>query len=78
MGRPLNRQGLFTADRGKAKSYRPALEVSAKLTDTLTANLSGAYRQAYINAPAQTPGLHIATGTKINDVPQHRQPVLRL
>jgi hypothetical protein len=47
--------------------------VSAKLTDTLTANLSGAYRQAYINAPAQTPGLHIATGTKINDVPQHRR-----
>ena len=37
----------------------------------MTANLSGAYTQAYINAPAQTPGLSIAPGTRINNIPHY-------
>jgi iron complex outermembrane recepter protein len=61
----------FNTNAGDAKSYGPELEVSAKLTDDLTANLSGAYTQAYINAPAQTAGLSIAPGTRINNIPHY-------
>jgi len=61
----------FNTNAGDAKSYGPELEVSAKLTDSLTANLSGAYTQAYINAPAQIPGLVIAPGTRINNIPRY-------
>jgi iron complex outermembrane recepter protein len=61
----------FNTNAGDAKSYGPELEVSAKLTDELTAGLSAAYTQAYINAPAQTPGLSIAPGTRINNIPHY-------
>ena len=61
----------FNTNAGDAKSYGPELEVSAKLTDSLTADLSGAYTQAYINAPAQIPGLVIAPGTRINNIPRY-------
>jgi outer membrane receptor protein involved in Fe transport len=61
----------FNTNAGDAKSYGPELEVSAKLTDELTANLSGAYTQAFINAPAQMPGLTIAAGTRINNIPRY-------
>jgi iron complex outermembrane recepter protein len=61
----------FNTNAGDAKSYGPELEVSAKLTDSWTANLSGAYTQAYINAPAQIPGLAIAPGTRINNIPRY-------
>jgi outer membrane receptor protein involved in Fe transport len=61
----------FYTNAGDAKSYGPELELSAKLTDNLTANLSGAYTQAFINAPAAIPGLTIAPGTRINNVPRY-------
>jgi iron complex outermembrane recepter protein len=62
---------LFNTNAGDAKSYGPELELSAKLTDRLTATLSGAYTQAYINDPAHNPGLYIAPGTRINDIPRY-------
>jgi iron complex outermembrane recepter protein len=61
----------FSANAGHAVTYGTELEVSAKLTDSLTANLSGAYTQAYINAPNTIPGLTIAPGTPINNIPRY-------
>jgi outer membrane receptor protein involved in Fe transport len=61
----------FNTNAGDAKSYGPELEVSARLTDGLTANLSGAYTQAYINDPSNEPGLFIAPGTRINNIPRY-------
>jgi outer membrane receptor protein involved in Fe transport len=56
---------------GNAKSYGPELEVSAKVTDGLTVNFSGAYTQAYISDPKSVPGLPISPGTRINNVPRY-------
>jgi iron complex outermembrane recepter protein len=61
----------FNTNAGDAKSYGPELEISAKLADGLTANVSGAYTQAYINAPVQITGLYIAPGTRINNIPRY-------
>jgi iron complex outermembrane receptor protein len=61
----------FNTNAGEAKSYGPELEASAKLTEELTATLSGAYTQAYINAPAQITGLSLAPGTRINNIPRY-------
>jgi iron complex outermembrane recepter protein len=61
----------FNTNAGDAKSYGPEMEVSAKLTDELTANLSGAYTQAYIDDPSHTPGLYIAPGTRIHNIPRY-------
>jgi iron complex outermembrane recepter protein len=61
----------FNTNAGDAKTYGPELEVSAKITDNLTANLSGAYTQAYISSPATPAGLSIASGTPINNIPRY-------
>ena len=61
----------FNTNAGEAKSYGPELEVSAKLTDSLTANLSGAYTQAFISAPSTPTGLTVAPGTPINNIPRY-------
>src|SRR5450631_708289 len=52
----------YNTNVGDAKTYGPELEMAAKVTDAITAELSGAYTQAYINAPKSTPGLPLAPG----------------
>jgi outer membrane receptor protein involved in Fe transport len=59
----------YQSNAGQAKSYGPEFEVAAKLTDALTAELSGAYTQAFINDPNPSSG--IAPGTRILNVPKY-------
>jgi iron complex outermembrane recepter protein len=54
---------------GDAKSYGPELEVSAKIVQGLTADLSGAYTQAFISDPTAASG--IMPGTRILNVPKY-------
>jgi iron complex outermembrane receptor protein len=61
----------YNTNVGDAKSYGPELEMAAKLTDALTAELSGAYTQAYINAPTNTPGLPLSAGTRVTNIPKY-------
>ncbi len=59
----------YQSNAGQAKSYGPELEVSARIVDGLTLDLSGAYTQAFINDP--TPSSGIAAGTRILNVPRY-------
>ena len=61
----------YNTNVGDAKTYGPELEMAAKVTDSITADLSGAYTQAYINAPKDTPGLPIAPGTRVTSIPKY-------
>jgi iron complex outermembrane recepter protein len=61
----------YNTNVGDAKSYGPELETSARITDAITVDLSGAYTQAYISAPKDTPGLPITPGTRINSIPKY-------
>ncbi len=62
----------YNTNVGDAKTYGPELEMAAKVTDAITAELSGAYTQAYINAPQQdTPGLPISAGTRVTSIPKY-------
>jgi outer membrane receptor protein involved in Fe transport len=61
----------YNTNVGDAKSYGPELEMAAKLTDALTLDLSGAYTQAYISSPKDTPGLPVTAGTRINNIPRY-------
>lgn len=61
----------FNTNAGEAKSYGPEIEISAKLTDSLTANVSGAYTQAFISSPSIPAGLTISAGTPINNIPRY-------
>jgi outer membrane receptor protein involved in Fe transport len=61
----------YNTNVGDAKTYGPELEMAAKVTDAITAELSGAYTQAYINAPNDTPGLPIAPGTRVTSIPKY-------
>ncbi len=61
----------YNANVGNAKSYGPELETSARITDEITVDLAGAYTQAYISEPKNTPGLPLAPGTRINNIPQY-------
>ena len=62
----------YNTNVGNAKSYGPELEISAKITDKLTTDLTGAYTQAYINDPITTrPGRVVAAGTRINNIPRY-------
>ena len=58
----------YNTNAGGAKSYGPELEVSAKLTNGLSVDLSGAYTQAYIDAPTI---ISISPGTRILNVPKY-------
>jgi iron complex outermembrane receptor protein len=61
----------YNTNVGDAKTYGPELETSARLTDSITIDLSAAYTQAYINKPKSTPGLPISPGTRINNIPKY-------
>lgn len=61
----------YNTNVGDAKSYGPEIELAAKLTDAISVNLSGAYTQAYISAPKDTPGLPVTAGQRINNIPKY-------
>jgi outer membrane receptor protein involved in Fe transport len=61
----------YNTNVGDAKTYGPELEMSAKVTDAITVDLSGAYTQAYISQPKQTLGLPISAGTRITNIPKY-------
>jgi iron complex outermembrane receptor protein len=61
----------YNTNVGDAKTYGPELEMAAKLTDAITADLSAAYTQAYISAPKSTPGLPISAGTRVTSIPKY-------
>jgi outer membrane receptor protein involved in Fe transport len=61
----------YNTNVGDAKTYGPELEMSAKVTDAITVDLTGAYTQAYISAPKDTPGLPLSAGTRINNIPKY-------
>ncbi|MGB6308406.1 MAG: TonB-dependent receptor [Steroidobacteraceae bacterium] len=61
----------YNTNVGDAKSYGPELEMAAKVTDALTAELSGAYTQAYISSPKDTPGLPVFAGTRVTSIPKY-------
>jgi iron complex outermembrane recepter protein len=61
----------YNTNVGDAKTYGPEVEMAAKVTDALTAELSAAYTQAYISAPKETPGLPIAAGTRVTSIPKY-------
>src|SRR5882757_2542781 len=52
-----------------AKTYGPELEMSARVTDAITVDLSGAWTQAYVSAPKSTPGLPPLG--RINNIPKY-------
>ena len=61
----------YNTNVGDAKTYGPELETAARLTDSITVDLSGAYTQAYISAPKNVPGLPLSPGTRINNIPKY-------
>src|SRR3984957_13008630 len=61
----------YNTNVGDAKTYGPELEMAAKVTDAITAELSAAYTQAYISAPKDTPGLPISQGTRVTSIPKY-------
>jgi outer membrane receptor protein involved in Fe transport len=61
----------YNTNVGQAKSYGPEIETSARVTDSITVDLSGAYTQAYISQPTSTPGLPLSPGTRINNIPKY-------
>jgi outer membrane receptor protein involved in Fe transport len=62
----------YDTNAGNAKSYGPELEMSAKLTDGLTADFSGAYTQAFISNPsAQAELSGLTPGTRIINIPKY-------
>jgi outer membrane receptor protein involved in Fe transport len=61
----------YNTNVGDAKSYGPEIETSARVTDQITIDLSGAYTQAYISAPKDTPGLPLSPGTRIDNIPKY-------
>jgi outer membrane receptor protein involved in Fe transport len=61
----------YNANVGDAKTYGPELEMAAKITDAITADLSAAYTQAYISAPKDIAGLPITPGTRIDNIPKY-------
>jgi outer membrane receptor protein involved in Fe transport len=61
----------YNTNVGQAKTYGPEVETSARVTDAFTIDLSGAYTQAYISEPNSVPGLPLAPGTRINNIPKY-------
>jgi len=61
----------YNTNVGQAKAYGPELEMAAKLTDSITADLSAAYTQSYISEPKNTPGLPISAGTRVTNIPKY-------
>jgi len=61
----------YNTNVGDAKTYGPELEMAAKVTDAITAELSAAYTQAYISSPKDTPGLPVFSGTRVTSIPKY-------
>jgi iron complex outermembrane receptor protein len=61
----------YNTNVGDAKAYGPELEMAAKLTDEITAELSAAYTQSYISEAKQTPGLPVSDGTRVTNIPRY-------
>lgn len=61
----------YNTNVGQAKAYGPELEMAAKLTDSITADLSAAFTQSYISEPKNTPGLPISPGTRVTNIPKY-------
>jgi outer membrane receptor protein involved in Fe transport len=61
----------YNANVGNAKTYGPEVEMSAKVTDEFTVDMTGAYTQAYVSDPLSRPGLPITPGTRINNIPRY-------
>ncbi|HXA34709.1 MAG TPA: TonB-dependent receptor [Steroidobacteraceae bacterium] len=61
----------YNTNVGDAKTYGPEIEMAAKVTDAITVELAGAYTQAYISAPKDTPGLPISSGTRVTSIPKY-------
>jgi len=61
----------YNTNVGQAKAYGPELEMAAKLTDAITADMSAAYTQSYISEPKDTPGLPISAGTRVTNIPKY-------
>ena len=61
----------YNTNVGDAKAYGPELEMAAKLTDSITADLSGAYTQSYISEAKDTPGLPVTNGTRVTNIPKY-------
>jgi iron complex outermembrane receptor protein len=62
----------YDTNAGNARAYGPEVETSARITDQLTVNVSGAYTNAKINDPtlaAQAAGF--TPGTDIINVPEY-------
>jgi iron complex outermembrane receptor protein len=61
----------YNTNVGNAKSYGPELEMAGKITDELSVDFTGAYTQAFIDAPRQVPGLPISPGTRVTNIPKY-------
>jgi outer membrane receptor protein involved in Fe transport len=61
----------YNTNVGDAKAYGPELEMAARLTDSITADLSGAYTQSYISEAKDTPGLPVTNGTRVTNIPKY-------
>jgi iron complex outermembrane recepter protein len=61
----------YNTNVGQAKAYGPELEMAAKLTDSITAEMSAAYTQSYIYDAKSTPGLPVTDGTRVTNIPKY-------
>jgi iron complex outermembrane receptor protein len=61
----------YNTNVGQAKAYGPELEMAAKVTDAITAEMSAAYTQSYIYDPQNTPGLPVTAGTRVTNIPRY-------
>jgi iron complex outermembrane receptor protein len=59
----------YNTNVGDAKTYGPELEMSAKVTDAITVDLSGAWTQAYVSAERSIVGLPPLG--RINNIPKY-------
>src|SRR6202790_2306615 len=61
----------YNTNVGDAKTYGPEIEMAAKVTDAITVDLTGAYTQAFISNPKETPGLPVFSGTRVTSIPKY-------
>ena len=73
---PLACGYFFTVNAGQARSYGSEVEVHAALNSEWSANVTGGYTNATINAP--DPRLGIAPGTPILNIPKYTASVALL
>ncbi|MEP6884811.1 MAG: TonB-dependent receptor [Gammaproteobacteria bacterium] len=61
----------YNTNVGQAKAYGPEIEMAAKLTDSITADMSAAFTQSYISEPKNTPGLPVSPGARVTNIPKY-------